>query len=132
VKLDLLHKSSILGFLAGHSEVIRSSLATPALLGLAAGCGAHKSIDCIVLGIFWFDIFAISIFFWGVLGVSFLKFELSFALKALNKVAHLSNGLILQILKLFVSEESSNLILHHVVSARFFETLEVSSLIYEL
>ena len=75
--------------------MIRAHSAGLALLSLTRSSGAYKSIECVLFGIFLLDFFPIGIFLWCVFCISLCEFELSFALEALDKVAHLPDGFVL-------------------------------------
>lgn len=112
--------------------MVRSGLAALALFGLAGRRGADKPIDRVVSGILRFDIFSGGIFFGRVFGVSLLELELRLALAALYEVAHFADGFILKVLKLLISQQSFELVLHHDGAATGVKTFEVAALVDEL
>ena len=71
------------------------SLASLALLSLAGIVRAVESVQSIISSVFWFDVFAISIFFGGIFGVPLLKLELGLAFYAFNEIAHLPDRFVL-------------------------------------
>lgn len=92
-----------LGLLAVHAEVVGVALAGLALFGLAPCTRTDKAVCRIVLGILRLNFLSCQVLFGSIIWVPLLKLKLSLALEALNEVAHLSDGLELQDLKLLVS-----------------------------
>ena len=112
--------------------MVRCRLAGPALLSLAGSDGTDIAVDGIVFGVLRVDRLACRVFFRRIFRVAFLELELGLALAALNEVAHFPDGLVLEYLKLLVSDEAFDLVLHHVLAAAGLEALEVASMADEL
>ena len=106
-------------------------LAALALLGFAGRSWADKTVDCVILGVLWFDVLAGRIFFGSVFGIALLELEFSLALAAFSQIAHFADGLVLEGFETLVPEESFELILHHDGGAAGFEAVEIAHLIDE-
>ena len=116
----VLQKGVIFVLFTGHSQVVRSSLASSTLLGLTRSSRTVKSIESIVIGILLFHIFSIEIFLWCVFGITFLELKLCLAFETLNQITHLPDSFVLEGLVPLASDQSSNLVFHHVLRALFF------------
>lgn len=112
--------------------MIRRGLTTFTLLSLAGTDRTYVTVDSVVSSILRIYRFTCGVFLRCIFGVTFLELKLSLAFATLDEVTHFTNGFVLKDLKLFRSEESLDLVFHHVLVASRFETFEVSAVVDEL
>lgn len=111
--------------------MIRRNSATPALFCLAWCSRAYIAIDSKVFGILRPHNLSMCIFFWCIFSISFLKLKLCFAFETFYEITHFSYSFVLKNFKFGISQKTSNLILHHRISAPNFEASQITTLIYK-
>lgn len=111
--------------------MIRRNSTTPALFCLTWCCRAHITIDSEVFSILRSHNLSMGIFFWCIFSISFLKLKFSFAFKTFYEITHFSDSFVLKNFKFGISQKTSDLVLHHGISASNFEASQISSLIYK-
>lgn len=119
----LLRQSSIFWLFTSHTQMIRRSLTTFTLLSFTRSMRTYKSIESIISSILRFDLFTRWIFFRCISSISFLKLKLRFTFTTFYQITHLPNSFILQILKLLITQQPSNLIFHHNSTTPTFQTI---------